>query len=275
MKTQRLFAATALVAAAFAAWALAGLGLILVLVAAIISALLAFGERGHMAALGALYAGLPAVSLVWFHHAAAGFLAVLFLLLAVWATDTGAYFAGRLIGGRRGDVAGFVAALGVSADGLLTAFGRIVQYQTAVLLMSAAALWLCWRFYEGGAARRFLPAAALCAAVAVLAHYDGDITRANLSPRQREKLIAKYGAAASTDDADRSAADRDADAPAADEVLAARCPNCSYVYEVEAGDEHEGFPAGTAWADIPGDWCCPDCGVRDKVDFVPVARVDA
>jgi phosphatidate cytidylyltransferase len=82
-----------------AAWALAGLGLILVLVAAIISALLAFGERGHMAALGALYAGLPAVSLVWFHHAAAGFLAVLFLLLAVWATDTGAYFAGRLIGG--------------------------------------------------------------------------------------------------------------------------------------------------------------------------------
>ncbi len=109
----------------------------------------------------------------------------------------------------------------------------------------------------------------------VLAHYDGDITRANLSPRQREKLIAKYGAAASTDDADRSAADRDADAPAADEVLAARCPNCSYVYEVEAGDEHEGFPAGTAWADIPGDWCCPDCGVRDKVDFVPVDRVDA
>ncbi len=29
----------------------------------------------------------------------------------------------------------------------------------------------------------------------------------------------------------------------------------------------EGFPAGTAWADIPDDWCCPDCGVREKVDF--------
>ena len=54
------------------------------------------------------------------------------------------------------------------------------------------------------------------------------------------------------------------------EVLAARCPGCSYTYEVEAGDEHEGFAAGTAWADIPDDWCCPDCGVRDKVDFVPV-----
>jgi phosphatidate cytidylyltransferase len=85
--------------ALLSAWSLAGLGFILVVVAAIISALLAFGERGHMAALGALYAGLPAVALVWFHHAALGFLAVLFLLLAVWATDTGAYFAGRLIGG--------------------------------------------------------------------------------------------------------------------------------------------------------------------------------
>ena len=57
---------------------------------------------------------------------------------------------------------------------------------------------------------------------------------------------------------------------ATDEVLAARCPGCGYTYDVEAGDEHEGFAAGTAWADIPADWCCPDCGVREKVDFVPV-----
>lgn len=83
-----------------AARGLAGLGLIAVLVAAIISALLAFGERGHMAALGALYAGLPALALVWLNRGdAMGFLAVLFLLLVVWASDTGAYFAGRLIGG--------------------------------------------------------------------------------------------------------------------------------------------------------------------------------
>jgi phosphatidate cytidylyltransferase len=87
--------------ALLSAWSLAGLGFILVLVAAIISALLAFGERGHVAAFGTLYAGLPTVALVWFYHGAAGFLAVLFLLLTVWATDTGAYFAGRLIGGPR------------------------------------------------------------------------------------------------------------------------------------------------------------------------------
>ncbi len=83
-----------------AAKGLAGLGLIAVLVAAILSSLLAFGQRGHMAALGALYAGLPAVALVWLRGAdMIGLLAVLFLLLAVWATDTAAYFAGRRIGG--------------------------------------------------------------------------------------------------------------------------------------------------------------------------------
>jgi phosphatidate cytidylyltransferase len=53
-----------------------------------------------MAALGALYAGLPVVALVWLYRGdSAGPTAVLFLLLAVWAADTGAYFAGRLIGG--------------------------------------------------------------------------------------------------------------------------------------------------------------------------------
>ena len=33
------------------------------------------------------------------------------------------------------------------------------------------------------------------------------------------------------------------------------------------GSPREGFPAGTAWADVPDEWNCPDCGVREKVDF--------
>lgn len=95
-------AGAVIVAVLLAARGLAGLGLITVLVAAILSALLAFGERGHMASLGALYAGLPAVALVWLRGGdMLGMLAVLFLLLAVWTTDTGAYFAGRRIGGPR------------------------------------------------------------------------------------------------------------------------------------------------------------------------------
>jgi alkane 1-monooxygenase len=47
------------------------------------------------------------------------------------------------------------------------------------------------------------------------------------------------------------------------------CPGCGYVYDEERGDEHEGFAAGTSWRDVPADWACPDCGVREKVDFEP------
>jgi len=47
-----------------------------------------------------------------------------------------------------------------------------------------------------------------------------------------------------------------------------RCPVCDYVYDESAGEPREGFPAGTTWHDVPDDWCCPDCGVREKPDFV-------
>ncbi len=50
------------------------------------------------------------------------------------------------------------------------------------------------------------------------------------------------------------------------------CPGCGYVYDEEAGDPHEGFAPGTAWSEVPDDWACPDCGVREKVDFEPADR---
>ncbi len=49
-----------------------------------------------------------------------------------------------------------------------------------------------------------------------------------------------------------------------------RCPVCGYVYDESAGDPREGFPPGTEWPQVPDTWHCPDCGVRDKVDFEPV-----
>lgn len=48
-----------------------------------------------------------------------------------------------------------------------------------------------------------------------------------------------------------------------------RCEVCDYVYDEASGEPREGLPAGTPWADVPDDWCCPDCGVREKVDFLP------
>jgi rubredoxin len=49
-----------------------------------------------------------------------------------------------------------------------------------------------------------------------------------------------------------------------------RCPNCGYVYDEVRGEPAQGFPAQTRWQQIPDDWTCPDCAVRDKVDFVKV-----
>ena len=48
------------------------------------------------------------------------------------------------------------------------------------------------------------------------------------------------------------------------------CPNCEYVYDEAVGDPHEGWPAGTLFAEIDETWTCPDCGVREQVDFVPI-----
>ena len=103
----------------------------------------------------------------------------------------------------------------------------------------------------------------------VYAHYDGDLTLANLSPRKREKLLKQWPLHQHED------IDDSVDATVqhfTGVVEAARCPGCGYTYSVETGDESEGFPAGTTWAQIPDDWCCPDCGVREKVDFVPLTK---
>lgn len=53
-------------------------------------------------------------------------------------------------------------------------------------------------------------------------------------------------------------------------MSAYRCPVCGYEYDEREGHPREGFPVGTPWSEVPDDWPCPDCGVRDKVDFEPV-----
>jgi rubredoxin len=50
-------------------------------------------------------------------------------------------------------------------------------------------------------------------------------------------------------------------------MTAYRCPVCDYVYDEARGAAREGFPTGMPWNHIPDDGCCPDCAVREKVDF--------
>jgi len=52
-----------------------------------------------------------------------------------------------------------------------------------------------------------------------------------------------------------------------------QCPDCGYTYDEVAGHPHEGFKPGTPWAQVPESWSCPDCAVRDKIDFVPIDEV--
>ncbi len=44
------------------------------------------------------------------------------------------------------------------------------------------------------------------------------------------------------------------------------CSVCGYVYDEAAGIPGSGIPAGTVFADVPGDWVCPLCGAS-KAEF--------
>lgn len=94
-----------------------------------------------------------------------GFVALMLVLLTVWATDIGGYFAGRLIGGPKlwpqvspkktwaGAVGGFVASLAVAAGFAAFHLGKIMP-----LLLVAAALSVAAQLgdlFESAVKRRF------------------------------------------------------------------------------------------------------------------------
>ena len=49
------------------------------------------------------------------------------------------------------------------------------------------------------------------------------------------------------------------------------CIICGLIYDEASGWPDDGIPAGTPWAAVPEDWCCPECGAG-KDDF---RRTDA
>ena len=104
----------------------------------------------------------------------------------------------------------------------------------------------------------------------VVAHHDGDLRQANLHPARREALLARW----STRSPDASCDEPGVGVSRAPQRLSDRsatrfqCPNCAYVYRPEQGCPREGYPAGTLWSQLPSDWPCPQCAVREKPDFV-------
>ena len=55
--------------------------------------------RASWVAIGLLYAGMPAIALIWLRGTQYGLALTLLTLVTVWATDIFAYFSGRAIGG--------------------------------------------------------------------------------------------------------------------------------------------------------------------------------
>jgi phosphatidate cytidylyltransferase len=100
------------------------------------------GRQKRWLTTGLLYAGLPAVALIWLRQQPEGFALVMWTMGIVWATDIFAYFTGRAIGGPKiwtaispnktwaGLGGGMVAA------GLFSAlFGRWLEWPQAVALL--------------------------------------------------------------------------------------------------------------------------------------------
>jgi phosphatidate cytidylyltransferase len=85
--------------------AFAGLGkwdfaLIVFLGGLVLPALVNLKDRPLWTGLGGLYILLPILALLWIRNDPEwGLITVIWMLVAVWATDTGAYFAGKSIGG--------------------------------------------------------------------------------------------------------------------------------------------------------------------------------
>ncbi|HET7886593.1 MAG TPA: phosphatidate cytidylyltransferase [Bradyrhizobium sp.] len=140
---------------------LAAVVLLGVAVAAIFST-----ERRGWAVLGMGYALAASVaSSMVRRDPASGFAALMLVLLVVWATDIGGYFAGRLIGGAKlwpqvspkktwaGAVGGFAASLVVAAAFAALGIGKAVP-----LLLLAAALSVAAQLgdlFESAVKRRF------------------------------------------------------------------------------------------------------------------------
>jgi phosphatidate cytidylyltransferase len=94
-------AVVAVVAASCVISPLAGVGLIVAGVAGdYVVARVSRRDHPRWVAAGIVYIGLPCIALVWLRGGGAeGKGLMWWLLLSVWATDTGAYFVGRAIGG--------------------------------------------------------------------------------------------------------------------------------------------------------------------------------
>jgi phosphatidate cytidylyltransferase len=139
---------------------------LVVLAIGLVAAGLMTAERRNWTAAGFLYAAVAEIASVLLRlDAAKGFVALVFVLVIVWVTDSGGYFAGRGIGGPKlwprvspkktwaGAIGGFAASLAVAG-----VFAALDLGKAGPLLMISGALSVVSQLgdlFESAVKRRF------------------------------------------------------------------------------------------------------------------------
>src|SRR5262249_21099537 len=143
-----------------------GLGFLALPIGAILAMLLSLGRHSFLAALGVLYAGFPAVVMIWLRSdPGLGLLAVVFLIFIVATTDTAGFLSGRLFRGP-------LLWPRVSPNKTWSGF-------VGAVLASSIVGALFWLVVPGGSAPRLAAAGALLAVVA----QAGDLAESALKRR--------------------------------------------------------------------------------------------
>lgn len=147
-----------------AALGAADIALLVVIPATVVAFAVAWGTgaRRWWSAAGVVYIAIPCISMIWLRHAPTQGLEMIFWLFAVvWATDIGAYFAGRGFGGPKlapkispkktwAGLAGGIASaivIGVVTAHLLdlpSAVPLVVLSGAMAIVAQAGDLWESW-----------------------------------------------------------------------------------------------------------------------------------
>ena len=130
-------------------------------------------RRAVSIAAGILYCGLPMVALLWLRALPLGLALVAGTFAVVWATDIGAYFAGRAIGGPR-----FAPTISPNKTWAGVAGGVV-----AAVAVATVGIAVMHRYLTSGAAVATYLLIAACAAVLALIAVAGDLFESWLKRR--------------------------------------------------------------------------------------------